>query len=475
MKKKKAKIIITIATIVLIGGVAAFYFLFAGPKERLLDVNMPRGMRASQAEVTASGEIFGAYGITSITTVDVKFPVEGMTSSLEVEEVYTESGKTVTLETPIVKFTDESVATVREELEDAVREKELAYRAAKIEYEQNKITYQYDKMTTELEGEQAEKVYNETISSLSASVDRAKETLDDANEQIAEYDNAIANNKFYNDYVEALKQYDDDLDALSEKLSEWGVSWNEVTRGVRENYATLHDQYVTILSRLYSALEVDEKVLSEARTAYEESTTTKAAEIQLLRLSISRLEADYASAKQTYETNLLEANLTKEQTKNKASMASEEYETNMEKAEADFNNSEEDYIDAKEALETFEACAGTGIYYASKEGTILRTGVRKGRSITSDSSIYTVSDKTGMTVSVSVGQSDIAKITVGDSAYVYSENSGTYTAVISEINPIASSRQSSVTYNVTLEMTGEFSSLSNNETVTVYFGMGGTT
>ncbi|MBR5994127.1 MAG: HlyD family efflux transporter periplasmic adaptor subunit [Lachnospiraceae bacterium] len=477
MKKKKAikNILIIVAILLAVGGTVFFLLLYKKSQEGATDKGLfSFGLTdASGNEVTASADMFAVYGITSVDSSEVTFPVDGMTSSLEIEEIYVNTGDTVSEVTAILKFTDESVETVREELTAALRTKELAYRAAKIEYEQNKITYAYDEKTTELEGKQAGTVYNETIATLSSSVDKAKKTLAEANEKLSEYEEAMKNNSYYEEYVNAQAVYDEDLAVIKEKLAEWGVSWEEITRGVRENYSTLHDQYVTILSKYYSVLEADAKAVESAQTAYEESTSTLAAEMEMLKLSIPGLEADYANAQKTYDTSILEAKLTKEQTINKADSASKEYETNIEKAKADYEQSEDDYLDAKEALDTFEKCAGTGTFYATEKGNIIRTNARKGRSITSGSSIYTVSNPESMTVSVSIGQENIAKISVGDSSIVYLEDSGTYSAVIKTINPVSSSNQGLVTYSVTLEMTGNFTGLSANETVTVYLGMGG--
>ena len=80
-------------------------------------------------------------------------------------------------------------------------------------------------------------------------------------------------------------------------------------------------------------------------------------------------------------------------------------------------------------------------------------------------------------MTVSVDQADIAKLTVGDSAYVQSSGNGGFTGVITAIDPVSSSdSRTSVTYSVTVKITtedeeNENSSLSVNESVTVIFGM----
>ena len=79
-----------------------------------------------------------------------------------------------------------------------------------------------------------------------------------------------------------------------------------------------------------------------------------------------------------------------------------------------------------------------------------------------------------MTITVSVDQSNIAVLNVGDTAIVQSEENGIYNGVISTINPISSSdSKTNITYSVTVKMTGKYDSLSENETVVVYFGMEG--
>lgn len=472
----KKKIVILLAIIVCLGLIASGVWFFVQTKTNRSNGSgdVPEISEfTNNGSSSVSSDAFGVYGVTSVETIEATFPVEGMTSSLEVEEVYITSGDAVTADTKILKFTDESIATVRKELTAALRSADLAYRAGKITYEQNLITYAAEKETTVLEGKQADTVYNETISSLSSSVDKAKEELDETKEKIAEYETAFANNQYYLDYVEAQNKYDNDLALLMDLMDKHGVAWSEVMR-VSYNYSNEHAQYVTICSMLYNVLENDGKVLESAEKTYEESTTSYPYELQILKLSLSGLESDYASAKESYEKSLLEAKLTKQQTLSNAESAEKVYETNVEKAEKDYENLKDNYEDAKEALETFEEIAGTGYLIAIEEGTVLRANLRVGRTVTSDTTLYTVSNPTNMTVSASVSQDDIAKIAVGDTAIVYSEETGMFNATISSINPVtSSSSQSSVTYSVTLTMTGDFSNLATNETVTVYFGMGG--
>lgn len=117
---------------------------------------------------------------------------------------------------------------------------------------------------------------------------------------------------------------------------------------------------------------------------------------------------------------------------------------------------------------------GDGYFYASEDGTILRTMVRAEQALTSDAVVFVYSNPKELTVTVSVDQSDITKLTVGDSAYVQSSAGSGYTGVITAIDPVSSSSsRTSVTYSVTVQINveDEEDSLSANESVTVVFGM----
>ena len=146
----------------------------------------------------------------------------------------------------------------------------------------------------------------------------------------------------------------------------------------------------------------------------------------------------------------------------------------MEKAESDLASLKSTYEDAKENLELFESSVGDGYFYASEDGTILRTMVRAEQTLTSDAVVFVYSNPKELTVTVSVDQSDIAKLTVGDSAYVQSSAGSGFTGVITAIDPVSSSdSRTSVTYSVTVQINveDEEDSLSANESVTVVFGM----
>lgn len=434
-------------------------------------------------------DMIAASGVTNVGITEETFDVENLTTVLEIEEVYAASGEEVTAGDKILKLTEDSVEEARKELERALEDAELAYRTGAIEYEQDLITAEYTRDSAILTGQQAKEVYDETVASLQSAVTRAEEELQDAEDDIAEYESYV-NDGSYKSYFrvdEYQAIYDENLKALTDKMDEWGISWSQVTGSgggstqlsvdVSGNNAQPQSggtSNASILASLYSILEQNLKDLEEAEDKYEDALTNAAFELQTLQLKLSSLQQAVTEAKENYEIQLAQAKLTYETSQSGAERAESDYNTTVEKAKSDLAALKSTYEDAKENLELFESSVGDGYFYASEDGTILRIMVRAEQALTSDAVVFVYSNPKELTVTVSVDQSDIAKLIVGDSAYVQSSAGSGYTGVITAIDPVSSSdSRTSVIYSVTVQINveDEEDSLSANESVTVVFGM----
>ena len=167
-----------------------------------------------------------------------------------------------------------------------------------------------------------------------------------------------------------------------------------------------------------------------------------------------------------------EAKLTYEKALATAERAESDYETALEKAEADYETLQSDYEDARDNLELFESSVGDGFFYASGSGTILRMRVRAEQTLASDSTVFLYSNPEEMYITVSVDQADIAKLTVGDEAYVQSTSGDGYRGTITAIDPVTQSdSRTNVTYSVTVTLSGDTAALAANQSVTVLFGV----
>ena len=348
---KKKKIIVVVVMVILAIAIAAVGFIFR-TKETEPEGTAPEDFYVQAESMDA---VSAAYGITSIGTLEEEFPIQGQSTYLEVEETYVTSGEMVTADTKLLKFTQESVDALLEELEQTEKETSLAYRAGLIEFEQEKINLEYERDSAILAGEQAEEVYEETISGLAQSMEQAKEKLTETKEQIADYQEKMSANYYYNQMQKAQSTYDENLALLKERMEEWGVSWSQVVSGGGSGMpmgrsvsgGDVQSQYVTVLSDLYKVLESNLQELEAAKEEYENMQENGALELQTLQLSLPSLEKDYAQQQEDYDSRMLQAKLTKETTLATAEAAEKNYETNLEKAEADFEALEDAYEEAK--------------------------------------------------------------------------------------------------------------------------------
>ena len=480
-KKNKKWIIVALVLVLTLGGGSLAAVVVLHRNGNRSELSMPGNM----AGLSFTEDMTATSGVTNVGITEETFDVENLTTVLEIEEVYVASGEEVTAGDKILKLTEDSVEEARKERERALEDAELAYRTGAIEYEQNLITAEYTRDSAILTGQQAKDVYDETVASLQSAVTRAEEELQDAEDDIAEYESYV-NDGSYKSYFKVDEYqaiYDENLKALTDKMDEWGISWSQVTGGggsvqigggAGANMQSGGTSNANILASLYSILEQNLKDLEEAEDKYEDALTNAAFELQTLQLKLSSLQQAVTEAKEDYEIQLAQAKLTYETSLSGAERAESDYNTTVEKAKSDLAALKSTYEDAKENLELFESSVGDGYFYASEDGTILRTMVRAEQALTSDAVVFVYSNPKELTVTVSVDQSDITKLTVGDSAYVQSSAGSGYTGVITAIDPVSSSSsRTSVTYSVTVQINveDEEDSLSANESVTVVFGM----
>ncbi len=419
-----------------------------------------------------------ASGVTSVGMVSETFEVENLTNVLYVEEVYISSGDEVAEGDVILKLDEDSVAEALEVLKEALNDAELAYRTGLIEYQQSLITAEYDLNLALANGEYAQTSYDNTVANLTSSVERAQEALDEAQEQIAEYEALINSGDYYSYYNvgELLALYEENLELLVYYIELWDLDWSSVTGSGGMGNSAASDDRLLVAQEIYAMLELNEEDYEEALASYEDAVENAQTNLQSLKLSLSSLKEALAEAQENYDTQVLQAKLTLESSLASASRAESDYETAVESAESTYESLLDAYEDAQENLELFEELVGDGYYYAQSSGSVLSLSLREGSYLSSESVILIYRDSEEITVTVSVDQADIASVSVGETVYVQSTESGLYTGTVTAVNPISSSSsRASVTYDVTVTLSSDTQELSSNETVTVIFGvsMGG--
>lgn len=465
----------------LLGVVCLLVWLFFGRKPAA--GNGIGGMSGDNA--AAGGVTDGmvtAMGVTSVGMSSDDFEVENLETNLYIEEVYVTVNSEVEEGSRVLKIADDSLAEAREELEKELLDADLKYRAGAIEYEQSKITAKYDYDTALLGGEQAEEVYNETLEKLKEQEETALKELTEAKEKIAEYEEALENGSYAEQYpyTELKALYDENLALLKQKMEEWGVTWDQITGSGSTMAGAMggsmgnssNGSEVTVLKGLYSVLEQNLQDYEEAQEEYDNAISDAELQLQMLQLSLSGLEAAYTQAQADAEEKSISAKLAYQTSLASAEQAERDYETALQKAQAEYEELLSDKEEAEENLALFEESVGDGYFYAASSGTVIMCNYRAGGYLQSDSVVIAYSNNEEVTVTVAVDQDDIASLAVGDNAYVQVSESGSFDGTVTAISPISDSEsRTSVTYDVTVTLSGDVSDLSANLTATVIFGM----
>jgi multidrug efflux pump subunit AcrA (membrane-fusion protein) len=235
-KRKRRQRLSMVAVIIVIALIAAGS-ITAYLRTRKSDGDMSEQGFGRREDGFGGGSIITATGTTSVGIDAVTFDIDFLEdTSLYVEEVYLENGDEVEAGTKYLKLTDSSVESARKELKSALLSAQLEYRSGVISNKESQISAKYDYDMALLEASQAQAVYDETIASLQAQLDKAKEAYDDANEDYNELYNAIENNTFYADYevAEKKKAYEDAMELYDNRMEYWGLTEDDLTQSSQD-------------------------------------------------------------------------------------------------------------------------------------------------------------------------------------------------------------------------------------------------
>ncbi len=231
----------------------------------------------------------------------------------------------------------------------------------------------------------------------------------------------------------------------------------------------------TLLS-VYNLL--DEMVKQEgdeyetALNNYETAKRTAQAGLEKAQSDLALLEAELVTARTEYEKQLIACKSDYEIILAESDNAQAVYEMTLESLEETLSSLENEKEDAAENRALFEEVIGDGYFYTQSAGTIVMSGVRKDSYLSGESLVIAYSNPEKVSVTASVDQSNIAGISIGDKVYVAISEYGNYQGKVTMINPVTQAQsRSSVTYQVTVTLEGDVSSLDSNLTACVYFGM----
>lgn len=188
--------------------------------------------KPGRMERTAESGMISASGTTAVGVDAVTYELELEDTGLVVDEVYIDSGDEVEAGEKYLKFTEDSVDAVRNELKSAALNAQLAYRSGVITDNESRIQAKYTYEESVLASEQAEEVYQDTLASLEAELTAAEKKYNEATQDYQELYDAITNNTFYEDYgVEAKKQaYQEAHELYVDRVAYWEVTEEELKK-----------------------------------------------------------------------------------------------------------------------------------------------------------------------------------------------------------------------------------------------------
>lgn len=460
MKKKTKLICICAAAAVLILG--AIYTVFIAPqlkKDKWVYIESQVERGALKVGVTESGSL--DYGVTSIL-YDLNLSItegdedeeeedeedseeESVQKYLKVEKVYVAPGQRVKEGDELIKFTEESVTSVRKLLETAMAdarvdyntaesEYDLAVLEAKMDYEQVKITEKYASQSNQYNKSNV----TDTIASMQAEVSKRTANIPVLEEKLAEAQE---------DYAEAKEEYDE----ACQTMDITGMD-NTV------NFMTIQSGYLSIQTQYRNA----ESALTKAQEALDENAKEIESLNKQLSLAKSGQRIDGLAVSEEYSEAVIQGE-----------NAQINYNAALESLKEDLREEEENKKGIEEQLSAFEEFVGEdGVIRATEEGLVTEVGYEDGDRLTQTGTVVAYVTPMDMTISVDVTQEDVVALSVGNSVEIiftaYPDKG--YEGTILSIDTTATSRSSAtISYQVVVGVEGDTSALYGGMTADITF------
>lgn len=472
--KKKRIVIISIGALLL---AAAGVFLFCiSHKEKTKVSKEPVERQLPEGMITASG-------LTSVGMNTEILKLDFLSTELYVEESYLSVGDEVEAGTKVFKISEETLKEAKKELSDKVTETELAYRQGVIDYEADLLeadsTYQKASISaayaqTNYEKQEAEE--KQKVKDLQEQVEQARELLEEYRKSEEE--------DYYRTYYqidELYEEYYEHFQLLMSFYEKWNIeelSGEEQTGNGGAQMTAMGNQPGSgDTEKLSVYKELDELVTQEGeeyQTAlenYEKAKATAKAGLKKAESDLTDVEAQLTQAQTEYEQNLIEYKAEYDTALAENEDAELIYSTTKQSLEETLEDLKDEMEEAKENQDSFLAALSDGCFYTEKAGTIVVNAVTDDTYLSGNTLVIAYSNPETVSITAQVDQNDIARISIGEQAYVMISEYGSYEGIVTTINPVTQAEsRTSVTYEVTVTLTGDVQGLTSNLTAYVYFG-----
>ena len=469
--KKKALLFGAGGTALLLGGMAAGYLFVINREEEPVyrEETVQYGTLTVGLQETGSVEVgtaeqtfeldMSAYTESGSGSFSWEQPggnvFQGMTAggsaasaerTLTVEEILVTEGQEVSEGDPLYRLAQDSIEEIREELAADVADAQVTLEQTQTQLAMTRLDAQQEYDT--------DTAYNSVLAK--AEYDRTKKELQEAvteiEEQIAETNEELL------DWNEKLPEYQTDLET-EKKILENAEYVLETTELITDAYG-----WITAENAREDAEAVTETLEEEIETAQDSITETTE--------EIAELTDSLTGAKQSLEQGQIDAQAQLSLRTLSYANASERYAVSVGMGEFEAQTAQEDYDDAVEKLNEFDAVLGEQTVNSEYNGVVTEISLAEGDSVDTGSTLIVLSDYDEVTVTVSLEEADLENIRENDTVNVSIDAwpDEDFSGTVEEIGDAQYDSSTGTTYSdVTVKLSGDTAKLYDGMTAELTF------
>lgn len=453
-----------------------------------------------------SGDIISATGLTSVGMNTETLKLDFLTTELYVEESYLSAGDEVDAGAKVFKILEDTLNEAKQELADKVTETDLAYRQGLIDYENNLLDAESTYKKASIEANYAQTVYDQAVADAKKTVDDLEKQVEEARELLEEYQKSEGED-YYRSYYqvdELYAAYYEHFNLLMSFYEKWDIetlndlygksasslSLSSITGASASSSASTggsgaggsfaagnsssgsgNSEKLSVYNLLDELVTEEGEAYQTALKNYEKAKAQAKAGLKEAESNLTDLEAQLVSAQTEYEASLISSKADYEVALAESENAELVYETTKQSLEETLEGLKEDKEEAEENQKSFLEALSDGYFYTEKAGTVVISPVAADSYLSGDTLVIAYSNPETVTITAQVDQADIAGIEIGEEAYVMISGYGNYEGNVTMLNPVTQAdSRTSVTYQVTVTLSGDVSDLTSNLTAYVYFG-----
>lgn len=313
------------------------------------------------------------------------------TRQLEVEEIFASVGQTIKAGDPICSLSEETVTSIRSALSQDEAEALTTLEEKQTDAKVSTLSASQEYETNIMYGDYAQANYDITVSNLQEAVSDAEENLENANETLAENQ-------------ELLKVATETLPTAKKVLENAEFAKTGTDKETSLYYWLQAENSREEAQETVDNLEDEIETLTDTIKENENDVTTCTYELE--------------TAKKELETGKVEAQADYDIQMYKYNNAKSIYDAAIDSSALEEEIAEEDYADAKERLDAFDASIIDNNLIAKSDGVISTISITPGDTIYSDSPIITFNSYEDVSVTITIEEDEKQKIEKGTLANI---------------------------------------------------------